>query len=152
MHQHTASVTLSCSLSGLRQFLGRPVNLPRISDPELALEILNAPEEVTEGEVIEFRITAYGFKQRATNRYTVISDNEISEEQTDGPLRAWKHRQSMTQNADGTVTLTDTFEFEPPGGMMGFVMTAGKITESLEEGLQFRYETLQQLVADGEIS
>ncbi|MCA9061202.1 MAG: hypothetical protein KDA85_21965, partial [Planctomycetaceae bacterium] len=106
-HQHTASIQLHCSASGLRQFLGHTANLPRISDPELELEIVRAPVDVELGQEIEFRITAYGFKQRATNRYTCVTDLEIAEEQIDGPLRAWKHRQQITPHDDGTVTLTD---------------------------------------------
>ncbi len=82
-----------------------------------------APEVVTVGEEIEFRIMAYGFKQRATHVYTSVEDLLIEERQLEGPLRQWYHRQHLQQTPGGLTLLTDTIEFEPPGGMLGFMLT-----------------------------
>ncbi|MBL8815310.1 MAG: hypothetical protein JNL58_04725 [Planctomyces sp.] len=145
------SAELNCSPSSLRAFVGRPLNLPRISDPDMKLEILRAPEFVTVGEEIEFRIMAYGFKQRATHIYTAADDMLIEERQLEGPLRQWKHRQEFQSTASGLTLLTDIIEFEPPGGMLGFMMTENRITESLDEGFTTRYDLMKELIHKGVI-
>ena len=126
--------------------LGITANLPLISDPDLSLEIIQAPERVAVDEVIEFRISAYGFKQRMQHRYVEVADTHIVAEQIDGPTRAWRHLQAIIAHDDGTCTLTDQFSFEPPGGMLGHMMTADRIRESLNEGMQFRYQALAELL------
>ncbi len=145
----SASVTLACPARTLRDFLGRPINLPRISDPDMRLEIISAPEVVTVAERIEFRITSFGFKQRAIHVYTSASETEIAEEQVEGPLRAWRHRQLIRSVHDLETMLTDEIEFEPPGGMLGYMLTEDRIRETLSEGIAIRYESLQDLVAKG---
>lgn len=146
MPTFTSSTRLSCDAVALREYLGVPANLPFISDPELELEVLDAPSEVVVDALIEFRISAYGFKQRMQHRYIEVTQTEIVAEQTDGPTRAWIHRQTIVDHGDGTCTLKDQIDFEPPGGMLGFVMTELKIRDSIQDGMDFRYETLQELL------
>jgi ligand-binding SRPBCC domain-containing protein len=80
------------------------------------------------------------------HRYVVVTENEIVAEQLEGPARMWRHTQTILEHDDGTCRLSDHFCFEPPGGMMGFVMTEAKIRESLEEGMTFRYESIQEIL------
>lgn len=141
-----SSTVLNCSAIALREYLGRTENLPSISDPDLQLKVIKADETVSDGSVIEFCITAYGFKQTMQHRYVSVSDLEIVAEQIEGPTREWVHRQIISDNGDGSCSLTDRIEFEPPGGMLGFVMTADKITESIQEGMEFRYEALKEIL------
>jgi len=152
MPQHTSSVLLTCAVDPLRSFLGRPVNLPKISIPDLQLEILSAPELVTIGERIEFRITAFGFKQRSIHEYVEVTTDMIVESQLEGPLRAWRHSQKIELAASGECRLFDEIEFEPPGGMLGYLLTEARIRESLEEGMEYRYSALQDLIASGVIT
>ena len=145
MPKVTTSAVINCSPGQLREYLGSTANLPTISDPELELEVLEAPEIVATDAVIDFRISAYGFKQKMQHRYISVSESEIVAQQVEGPTRAWTHTQTITP-AEGGCMLTDQIEFEPPGGMLGFVMTAAKIEESIREGMEFRYETLQDIL------
>ena len=140
----TTSTVLNCPAQTLRDFLGTTANIPEISDPDLELVILDAPDQVTQDAVIEFRITAYGFKQKMKHRWISVTDTEIIAQQLDGPTRAWTHRQTIVSTGESTCELTDHIEFEPPGGMLGYVMTADKIIDSIKEGMEFRYETLQE--------
>ena len=152
MPQHTSSSVLKCSADTLRSFLGRPVNFPQISNPDLKLEIISAPELVTVGERIEFRITALGIKQRAIHEYVQVEQGIIVETLIEGSLRAWRHSQKIEVATGGECRLTDEVEFEPPGGMLGFVMNEKRIRESLNEGMEFRYSALEELIASGVIS
>ncbi len=147
MPEFQSQTALNCPPSHVREFLLRPANLPLISDPDLQLQILDAPEIVTEGSEIEFRITAYGFKQRMRHRYVTVADFEIVAEQVDGPARSWRHKQLIqTNGSEQACLLVDHVIFEPPGGMLGFVMTEARIRESLADGTDVRYETLRELL------
>ena len=152
MHKFTSSSTiLTCAPPALRLFLGCPANLPQISNPDLELEVLNAPPEVAIGKRIEFRITAYGFKQRATHEYLAVTEGMIEESQVEGPLRAWRHSQRIEIAGSCHCRLFDDIEFEPPGGMLGYLLTEARIRESLEEGMNYRYAVLQELIESGAI-
>lgn len=144
MPESTTSTCLNCTADSLRQYLGQTANLPDISDPDLDLEVLDAPDTIVQDAVIEFRISAYGFKNRMKHKYTKVSDTEIVAEQIDGPTRKWIHTQTIASTGETTCELVDHIEFEPPGGMLGFVMTADKILESIQDGMDHRYETLQE--------
>ncbi|MFO0977159.1 MAG: hypothetical protein U0996_12225 [Planctomycetaceae bacterium] len=151
MPKHSSFVDLPCTLESLRVYLGTPANLPTISNPDMELEILNAPAAVTRGEKIEFRISALGFKQRATHEYLVCEFDEIVESMTDGVLKRWVHRQKLEQLESGLCRLTDEIEFEPPGGMLGFVLTEDRIRENIADGMEHRYSTLRELIEEGVI-
>ncbi len=152
MPESVSSSILDCSAVMLRMFLGRTANLPQISDPDLELEILSAPEFVTVGETIEFRITAYGFKQRATHEYVTVDDLQIIENQIDGPLRAWKHSQQIEIVAAAQCRLTDRIEFQPPGGMLGYLLTEAKVLDSIQDGMQIRYDALNEIIRSGTLA
>ena len=152
MPEFSTSAELPCAGNQLLAFLRRPANLPKISDPDLELEIISAPDVVATGDVITFRITALGFKQRATHRYVETTDASIVEEQTDGPMKAWKHSQTIESLGPERCRLTDVVQFERPGGMLGFVLTEARVRESLEQGMACRYDALRDLIAAGELS
>lgn len=145
MPQFTASTELKCSAAALREYLGQTEKLPTISNPDLQLKVISAPEMVAADTEIEFQITAYGLKQTMKHRYTVADEGRIVAEQTDGPTRSWVHTQTIEETENGCI-LTDIIDFEPPGGMVGFVMTEARIRESLEEGMEFRYDALAEIL------
>ena len=151
MPESVSSSILECSAAELRAFLGRTANLPQISDPDLQLEILSAPEIVTLGQRIEFRVTAYGFKQRATHEYVTVEKLQIVEDLVEGPLRAWKHSQQIEIVADGQCRLTDRIEFLPPGGMLGYLLTEAKVHASIQAGMLIRYEALSHIIRNGNL-
>lgn len=141
MAEFQMTSNLPCSAEALRAFLGAPANLPNITDPDMELEVLEAPEVVTEGAEIEFSIMAFGFAQRMRHRWIKVTDHLIVAEQVDGPARSWRHEQEITDAEDGCV-LTDRFQFEPPGGMMGRVITADAIAQSLAASTETRHRLL----------
>lgn len=152
MPESLSSSILECSAVQLRAFLGRTANLPQISDPDLELEILSAPEIVTLGRRIEFRITAFGFKQRATHEYVNVEELQIIEDQVDGPLRAWKHEQKIEIITAGQCRLIDRIEFQPPGGMLGYLLTEAKVMTSIQDGMQIRYDALNDIIRNGNMA
>ncbi len=84
MLKFETSAVLPCSAAALRQFLGCPANLPEISDPDLELQILSAPETVQAGARIEFRIMSFGLRHRMAHEYRQVTETEIFEVLVDG--------------------------------------------------------------------
>lgn len=140
------STDINCSAATLREYLGKTSNLKNITDPDMNLKIVSADDVIEEGSEIEFQVSTYGIKQSMKHRYTAVSDLLIQSEQLEGPTRSWLHQVIIEHTGDGTCKLTDKINFEPPGGMMGFVMTEAKIKESILEGMECRYESLAEIL------
>ncbi|MEP3480112.1 MAG: hypothetical protein ABJZ55_12750 [Fuerstiella sp.] len=149
MPEVVCSTDLNCSVATLREYLGKSINLKEITDPEMNLKIVSADDVIQEGSEIEFQVSTYGIKQTMKHRYTEVTDTLIQSEQLEGPTRSWVHQVIMESTGDNTCKLTDQIEFEPPGGMMGFVMTEAKIRESITEGMECRYESLGEILGAG---
>jgi len=152
MLKFEASTVVPCSAVALRRFLGCPANLPEISDPDIELQIISAPETVSAGARIEFRIMSFGLRHRMAHEYRLVTESEILEVLVDGPLPAWQHRQQLQELGPTECRLTDTVEFQLPGGMLRFILTEERIRESLTTGMVFLYQALQQLAETGVIA
>ena len=63
------------------------------------------------------------------------SPHRFQESQVKGPLGRYVHDHDFAPQDDGTVRVTDRVEFEPPGGLLGFLLTAERLRTSLEQGL-----------------
>lgn len=142
------SVTLDCPRERAFEFLLRPANIVRISPPELGLAFTSAPEIVELGSRIEFKIQGFGQVQTLVHEITrLVHPEQITETQVRGLFSRWVHEHIFGTNTSGQVVVTDRIEFEPPGGLLGFLVTAGRILDQLEEGFEHRHAQLQKLLA-----
>lgn len=141
MCQFTLSARFECSSATLRDYLGSVSNFPLITDPELEIEIIEGPEVVAVGEEIAFSIVTGGFRQVLRHRWTTVTESQIVAEQVIGPTPSWQHAQNISAVPNGCL-LQETVDFEPPGGMLGFVFTEQAILESLSTGTFESYRCL----------
>ncbi len=147
MGQFTLSAQFDCSPAVLREYLGVISNFPFITDPELEIEIIESPVLVAADAEIAFSLITGGFRQVLRHRWTTVTDTQIVAEQIMGPTKSWIHDQTISASENGC-TLQETIDFEPPGGMLGFVFTEDAIMESLNSGTALRHELLaEQLIA-----
>ena len=148
MGQFILSAQFECCPATLREYLGSVSNFLLITDPELEIEIIESPEVVTAGEEISFSIVTSGFRQVLRHRWTTVTDSQIVAEQVMGPTQSWHHAQTILAAAGGC-SLEETITFEPPGGMLGFVVTEDGILESLSTGTAIRHQLIaEQLIAE----
>lgn len=148
MGQFSLSAKFECSPVTLREYLGSTANFPLITDPELEFEIVEAPELVTAGSEIAFSIITGGIRQVLRHRWTTVTETQIVAEQVIGPTESWYHNQTV-QPASGGCELHETIIFEPPGGMLGFMVTEDAILQSLRSGTSIRHELIaRQLIAE----
>lgn len=131
MAQFQLSAEFNCAPATLRELLGAPGNFETITDPSMEFELIAAPREVTVGEEIAFAIVTGGIRQVLRHRWITVNDSQIVVEQVEGPTEAWHHDQTIASSPGGC-TLTETITFEPPGGMLGLMVTEAAILESLQ--------------------
>jgi ligand-binding SRPBCC domain-containing protein len=144
-----ASVPLNCTREAIFEFLVRPANVLRILPPNSGMTFQSAPERLQLGSRLEFSIEGMGPIQRMLHEVThFVEPLRFVETQLKGPLRSWQHDHRLEPDGDG-VLVVDRIEFEPPGGLLGFIVTEEKIQEMLQAGFAHRHAALRQLCADG---
>jgi ligand-binding SRPBCC domain-containing protein len=144
------SLTLPCSAKALFDFLSRPRHLLEISPPEFQLEIVQAPERLHLGARITVRGRRWGMPQLLVSEVTAFQQEElIVEVQRTGPLRAFRHERRIDIDAGG-VRLFERIEFEPPGGLVGLMVTAEKIEKELGPMMAYRQKRLGEILSKSE--
>ena len=144
MAHFEAQVELACSPTEAFDFLTRPANIRLISPPQITLVFDSAPERLSLGARMEFRVQAYGVVRSASHE--IIQWEELRrfvERQVTGPLGAWEH-EHLFNASPGGVIVVDRIEFSPPGGMIGLLVNERRIRESLEEGFEHRHSLLEK--------
>lgn len=133
----------------LFDFILRPVNLEAIAPPDMQFVYVQPPEVVTLGSRLTCKASAYGMVQQLT--YEIVdlkAPTGFREKMVEGPLKLWLHDYIIEPGATSDqVTLVNRIEFEPPGGLMGFLVTADKILEALEDGFDHRRGLLEKRFA-----
>lgn len=146
MAQFELAVTLGCSVETAFEFLLRPANIERISPPDVGLQFLNPPERVEHGSRVAFEVSGFGAVQRLVHEIVELkAPDRFTERQIDGPLKAWRHEHLFEQNGGGVVVI-DRIEFEPPGGMLGLLLTERRILSHLEDSFAHRHRRLKELL------
>lgn len=126
-------------------FLVRPENVIKVTAPSVALKPVAAPEILERGSRIELELSGFGPPQRFL--YEVIEFERpfrFTETLVKGPLKSYRH-EHIFEVTDAGTRIFDHVTFEPPGGMLGFLVTEDRIRKGLEQGFLFRYAELARL-------
>ena len=141
------SVTLECTPEEAFDFFLVPSNRPRINPPEVGLYIVNAPDVLSMGSRLEFKVQGWGMVQQLVHEITAFDrPTLLIETQIKGPLKKLVHRYVFAETAEGQTLLSDCIEFEPPGGLAGLIVNEKKLLDSFEDGFYFRQARLQELL------
>ncbi|HXY33074.1 MAG TPA: SRPBCC family protein [Planctomycetaceae bacterium] len=142
-----ASVSITCPVDRAFDFLTSTANLLHLVPEDLRLSVVNAPPQLTLGSRMEVQILAFGPPQNVTYEITEFSRPErFTETQVKGLLPRYVHEHVLLRQSNGNVLVTDRIEFEPPGGLMGFMLTADRLRTSLDRGLSHRHSALKRLL------
>ncbi len=126
-------------------FLIRPENVIRVTAPNSGLKPVAAPEVLEQGSRIELELSGFGPPQRFLYEVSeFLRPNRFTETLVKGPLKSFRHEHAFEATPAGT-RVSDYVEFQPPGGMLGFLVTEDRIRKGLEHGLKFRYEELARI-------
>jgi ligand-binding SRPBCC domain-containing protein len=138
---------LSAPLSRVFDFFSRPANLIEISPPEFHFKLLSAPERLTLGARVILQGRRWGVSQRLVSEVIVWEpETRFVDEQSEGPFKQWVHTHNFEALASGGTRVTDRIDYEPPGGMLGFVLTAKVVETELKWIYEHRRTKLMQLL------
>ncbi len=141
---------LARPLEEVFRFFRNPANLVLVTPPELNLRLVEGPQELELGSRLVFQVRRMGITQRIVSEVTVFENNALfTDTQVQGPFGKWVHTHRFEKVPEGT-RVSDTIEFAPPGGMLGFFLTARMIEEDLRRGFSFRSQRLAELLGPDE--
>jgi ligand-binding SRPBCC domain-containing protein len=139
-----SSVELPCSAEVLFDFLVKPENLIKVSPPDLQVRLIEAPARIELGSRITVVGRRWGISQKMTTEVIRFDVGRVlADEQREGPFRAFRHTRVIHQTGS-LVRLTETIEFEPPGGIIGMMMSASRIKEGLAEVSEYRGQAMRR--------
>ncbi len=128
------------------EFFLRPANLPRLAPPELQLRVEVAPPLLVLGAQVTVTGRRSGVLQRITSEVTALEPGaRLVVEQRAGPFQRWVHLHQFVAAPDGT-QVKERVEFEPPGGLLGLVVTAAVVEAELRWAFEYRAKVLKELL------
>jgi len=143
-----SDTTLNATPEQVFEFLIQPSHLRQISPPDMGLKFLDAPPRLNLGDTFQFMVQTLGQVQKIKHRITVFDAPTLFvEELIEGPLPKWIHSHSFVPVNDEQTLVRDSIEFEPPGGLLGLLLTESRIHDHLEDGFHHRHQQLQKLFA-----
>jgi ligand-binding SRPBCC domain-containing protein len=144
-----ASVSIRSTVERVFDFLTSTENVEKIVPTNLQLRLVQAPKRLALGSRFEVQILGFGVPQNVIYEITeFVALHRFQETQVKGPLGRYVHDHSVSAQEDGTVRVADRIDFEPPGGLLGFLLTAERLRTSLDEGLTHRHRELKKLLED----
>lgn len=126
-------------------FITRPANLQLISPPDVQMAFVDAPEVIQLGSRLIFKIQVYGQVQQFEHEIVEFeSPHRFREKAIATPMKLWIQDYILEPGENGLIVLVNRIEFEPPGGLLGFILTTERILANLEEGYLHRRDALQK--------
>ena len=96
------------------------------------------------GDVVTFEARHFGIRQQLTARITRFEPPHLFEDQmVRGAFKSFRHVHTFEQTEAGTL-MTDTFEYEPPLGLLGALAARLFLTRYLRRLLTGRAAYLKQ--------
>jgi len=121
-------------------FFRRPANVIAVAPQGLDLRLVEGPEEPSVGEVFAVQVRRWGLSRRIETKVLRLEEPSlIVERQVSGPFREWGLERRFAA-IDGGAELTETITYEPPGGMLGLMLTSAAIDSELARAYEKRAE------------
>lgn len=137
--------TLPRPVGDVFEFFRRPANLVQVTPPEMHLRLVEGPELLKLGARFVVQGKRWGVSQRIVSEVTAFEPEvRFVDEQREGPFRKWIHSHRF-ESIEGTTRVHDVIEFEPPGGLLGLVVTAKMIERDLKWVFDYRLHKLAEL-------
>jgi ligand-binding SRPBCC domain-containing protein len=144
MAEFVTQVELATTLERLFDYLIRPANMVELAPPGTSVRLIDAPELLVAGCHIEFDISGLGPTQRFVHEIVECARPErIVERQLKGPFRSFHHEAELKVAEADSVLLIDRIRFEPPGGLVGMLLTEDRIRRFLETGYAHRHAEMR---------
>lgn len=145
MHHYTATLEIARPVPELFAYFTKPANLVQFTPPDYHLELVTGPEVLALGERLVWQGRRWGVSQKIIQQVSLFdAEKLIVVEQKQGPFKRWVQAHHFEPTSAGTLIL-EKIEFDPPSGMLGFIVTANAIRKELENVAAFRAEKLRSM-------
>lgn len=146
MANFETSVQLTATPEQIFDFLIDTDNILKISPPDTGLSFTKRPDKLYQGAILEFQIQGFGQVQKGTHEIIEFNSPELyTEKQISGPLKSYVHEHHVVSNGENQVTIIDRLIFEPPSGLLGFLITESKLLDLFDEGFYHRHNALKAI-------
>ena len=144
MAEFETRLELATTVEDLFDYLIRPANMVELAPPGTSIRLINAPEILETGCHVEFDVTGLGPTQRFLHEIVECErPGRIVERQLQGPFRSFHHEAELTRVEADSVLLIDRIRFDPPGGLVGLLLTEDRIRRFLETGYAHRHAEMR---------
>ena len=147
MPQFETRITIPKTREEVFDFLIRTKNLLELIPPDSGMTVISVPEIIQCGSRLEFQANAFGQSLNMVHEVTeLVAPTRITEVQLKGLFKKWVHVHLVEEEGPGRVAAIDRIEFEPPGGMLGFIVTPRRIIDQLESAFAHRHRQMRKLL------
>jgi len=126
------------------EFFADARNLEEITPPWLHFRITEAPDRVSGGAKIEYRLRLHGLPVRWVSR---IEDWEpphrFADTQVRGPYALWHHTHTVEPDGDGVV-MRDRVRYSLPLGPLGELIHRAVVKRDLARIFDYRREAIER--------
>ena len=145
MPHYTITLDIARPIPDLFAFFTRPRNLVQLAPPELHLELLTGPEVLSLGERLVWKGRRWGISQKIIQEVAALDmEKLVVIEQKQGPFARWVHAHHFEESAAGT-RIVEKIDFDPPGGLLGRLVSAESIRKDLDKLSLYREKKLKEL-------
>ncbi len=146
MPEFRSEITIARPIAEMFEFFCHPANVLLVTPPNWKMRLVEGPERLQLGSRLIVEVGRWGLPQRITSEVTSFDPNVLFvDTQRQGPFRKWIHTHQFEPVPNGT-RLLDAVEFEPPGGMLGFIVTSQAIERELKAVFAYRGPKLRELL------
>lgn len=146
MPQFDSAQTFPKPLAEVFDFFRQTASLVRVTPPDLHMKIVEGPERLELGSRIVLQGRRWGIPQRLVSEITAYEPNvRFVDTQREGPFKSWVHSHEFAA-MDGGTRVTDRIDYEPPGGLLGLVMSTGLIERELRSLFEYRRTALEEIL------
>ncbi len=147
MPRFVTTVDLSVPLAQVFDFFRKPANLLQVAPPALHLQQENPPDELQLGSRLTLCGRRWGIRYRSVTEVMVFEPGVcFVEEQKEGAFRKWVHVHRFEATANAGTRVVDEIDFEPPGGMLGLILTPAAVERELNDFFRYRNAKLATMV------
>jgi ligand-binding SRPBCC domain-containing protein len=150
MARFVTTIDLSAPIAQVFDFFHKPANLLQVAPPALHLQLENAPAELQLGSRLILSGRRWGIRYRSVTEVIAFEPGVyFLEEQKEGAFRKWVHAHRFEATANAGTRVVDEIDFEPPGGMLGMLLTSAAVERELSEFFHYRNEQLAGILGIG---
>jgi ligand-binding SRPBCC domain-containing protein len=126
------------------QFHERPDLLALLTPPWQPVKVIRREGGLGIGAITEFRLLLSIFPIRWIAQHIQCEPNHLFvDTQVVGPMKSWVHRHQFTTEGRKT-RLTDTIEYELPGGWLAEFLLGWWVNSRLQEMFRYRHQVTQR--------